>query len=60
MRRRDWLGAIGATGLLKGGAPGAQIGCGCAFAPQEVVGSPGIPPGSQAFKDVGSKIRLRA
>ena len=58
MRRRDWISAMGATGLLKGATPGAQIGCGCAFAPQEVVGSPGIPPGSQAFKDVGSKMRI--
>ena len=58
MRRRDWIGAMGATGLLKGATPAPQIGCGCAFVPQEVVGSPGVPPGSQAFKDVGSKVRI--
>jgi len=58
MRRRDWIGAIGATGLLKGAPPAAQLGCGCAFSPQEVVGSPGAPPGSKAFKDTGSKVRI--
>src|SRR6476661_1096592 len=61
MRRRDWIGSLAggaAAGLLKGSTPGTQISCGCALAPQAVVGTPGVPPGSQVFKDVGSKVRV--
>jgi galactonate dehydratase len=58
MRRRDWIGSLAAAGLLKGSTPSAQIGCGCALAPQAAVVRPGVPPGSQVFKDVGSKVRI--
>src|SRR5580658_2599252 len=68
MRRRDMLGALAAAGALRGSLavthpaaalPGALpvrksgIGCGCAFAPAAA-----IPPGSEVFKDVGSKLRI--
>src|ERR1700683_3320692 len=59
MRRRDILGALAAAGALRGSSAVAPtvrksgIGCGCAFAPASA-----IPPGSEVFKDVGSKLRI--
>src|ERR1700675_4253765 len=59
MRRRDILGALAAAGALRGSSAVAPtlrksgIGCVCAFAP-----SAAIPPGSEVFKDVGSKLRI--
>src|ERR1700752_2566106 len=57
MRRRDLLGALGALSAsgarLRGGRRDRTIGCGCAFAPASA-----IPPGSEVFKDVGSKLRI--
>ena len=57
MRRRDLLGALGALsasgGRLRGGRRDLTTGCGCAFAPATA-----IPPGSEVFKDVGSKLRI--
>ena len=57
MRRRDLLGALGALsasgGRLRGGRRDLTAGCGCAFAPASA-----IPPGSEVFKDVGSKLRI--
>jgi L-alanine-DL-glutamate epimerase-like enolase superfamily enzyme len=48
------LGALAAAGTLAG-APTRKtgIGCGCAFAAASA-----IPPGSEVFKDVGSKLRV--
>src|ERR1700733_7225477 len=63
MRRREMLGALAVAGALRGSSAmthpvaGAVrksgIGCGCAFAPAAA-----IPPGSEVFKDVGSKLRI--
>src|SRR5271169_2401866 len=54
MRRREMLGALTAAGALRGSsARKSGIGCGCAFAPASA-----IPPGSEVFKDVGSKLRI--
>jgi galactonate dehydratase len=57
MRRRDLLGASGALSVSGGGLRGSRrnltAGCGCAFAPATAV-----PPGSEVFKDVGSKLRI--
>jgi galactonate dehydratase len=56
MRRRAFLGSFAAGAGVLGGA-GARdsyrIGCGCALAPPSA-----IPPGSEVFKDVGSKLRI--
>jgi len=57
MRRRELLGAL-AAGALHGSparskARKSGIGCDCAFAPASA-----IPPGSEVFKDVGSKLRI--
>jgi galactonate dehydratase len=54
MRRRAFLGsfAAGASGL--GAADHSyRVGCGCAMAPASAV-----PPGSEVFKDTGSKLRI--
>src|SRR5271163_2348468 len=54
MRRREMLGALAAAGVMRGSpARKSGIGCGCAFAPAAA-----IPPGSEVFKDVGSKLRI--
>src|SRR5215475_6597420 len=55
MRRRDLLGALAAAGTLTGAAKKrrAAIGCDCSFAPASA-----IPPGSEVFRDVGSKLRI--
>src|SRR6202167_2139210 len=64
MRRREMLAALAAAGALRGTPSGkalpvaapvrkSGIGCGCAFAPAAA-----IPPGSEVFKDVGSKLRI--
>ena len=52
MRRREVL-ALLAAGTASGSRRKAEIGCGCAFAPQSA-----IPPGSPVFKDTGSKLRI--
>src|SRR5947207_3242285 len=49
MRRRELLGSLAAAASRR--AP--RFDCGCALAP----GS-GVPPGSDVFKDVGSKLRI--
>ncbi|HMJ61999.1 MAG TPA: enolase C-terminal domain-like protein, partial [Bryobacteraceae bacterium] len=49
MIRREFLGAVAAaTGGLK-----YRIGCDCSLAPAAA-----LPPGSDVFKDVGSKLRI--
>src|SRR5579863_3021815 len=57
MRRRELLGALAATALhgspARSKARKSGIGCDCAFAPASA-----IPPGSEVFKDVGSKLRI--
>src|SRR5262245_51669595 len=55
MIRRRFLGSLAAAagGLHGNPAPSYRIGCGCAMAPQSAV-----PPGSEVFKDVGSKLRI--
>jgi galactonate dehydratase len=61
MRRRRFLGGLAAAG---GAAMGgwdrahaeARIGCGCAMAPAPTL----VPPGSEVFKDTGSKLRITA
>jgi galactonate dehydratase len=60
MKRRDLLGALAAAGTLTGASgrraprkPAAD--CGCAF---QVQVSKTKPPGGEAFKDVGSKLRI--
>ena len=61
MKRRELLGAFAAAGAMSG-APAARRGpgrllsdCGCAL---QVQTSKTKPPGFEAFKDVGSKIRI--
>ena len=55
MRRRDLLGALAAAGAMHGSPKrrDVKLGCGCAFAPASEV-----PPGSDVFKDLGSKLRI--
>jgi hypothetical protein len=60
MKRRDLLGALAAAGTLTGASgrraprkPAAD--CSCAF---QVQVSKTKPPGGEAFKDVGSKLRI--
>ena len=49
MIRREFLGAVAsAAGGLK-----YRIGCDCSLAPAAA-----LPPGSDVFKDVGSKLRI--
>lgn len=56
MRRRELLGSLAAaTGLLGGPRAAPRLGCDCAFLPASAV-----PPGSDVFKDVGSKLRITA
>ena len=56
MRRRELLGSLAAaTGLLGGPRSAPRLGCDCAFLPASAV-----PPGSDVFKDVGSKLRITA
>jgi galactonate dehydratase len=52
MKRRDLLGAFAAAGTVRGAGPGQ---CGCAL---QVQTAKGKPPGAEAFKDVGSKLRI--
>jgi len=54
MRRREMLAALAAASAL-GQSPKRKsgIGCDCAFVPAAT-----LPPGSEAFKDVGSKLRI--
>ena len=54
MIRREFLGAVAAaTGGLKTRRTSYRVGCGCDLAP-----AAGLPPGSDVFKDVGSKLRI--
>ena len=59
MKRRDLLGGLGAAGILTGASrrrisdPLAD--CGCAL---QVKHSTAMPPGSDVFRDVGSKLRI--
>jgi galactonate dehydratase len=59
MRRRELLGALAAAGSLTGAArrktPNALTECGCAM---QVQHSTSTPPGSDVFRDVGSKLRI--
>ena len=54
MRRRELLGSLAAASAL-GGSPrrASRLDCGCALAPGSA-----LPPGSDVFKDVGSKLRI--
>jgi galactonate dehydratase len=51
--RREFLGAVAAAGALKDRRRSFRIGCGCDLAPAAA-----LPPGSDVFKDVGSKLRI--
>src|SRR5262249_13429436 len=55
MRRRELLGSLAAasSGAFAASRRAPRFDCGCALAP----GS-GAPPGSDVFKDVGSKLRI--
>ena len=55
MRRRELLGSLAAasSGVFGASRRAPRFDCGCALAP----GS-GAPPGSDVFKDVGSKLRI--
>jgi len=54
MKRRQFLGGFaGAAGALGIGSGANGPGCGCSLVPAAA-----LPPGSDAFKDVGSKIRI--
>src|SRR5437899_10843855 len=55
MRRRELLGSLAAasSGAFGASRRAPRFDCGCALAP----GS-GVPPGSDVFKDVGSKLRI--
>src|ERR1035438_5061335 len=59
MRRRDILSALAAAGTLTGAsrrhASNPLTDCGCAL---QVQHSSAQPPGSDVFKDVGSKLRI--
>ena len=61
MKRRELLGAFAAAGAMSGASP-RRAGssrlvsdCGCAL---QIQTSKGKPPGGDAFKDVGSKLRI--
>src|SRR6478752_971725 len=53
MIRREFLGAVAATAGLKQRRHSFRLGCGCDLAPAAA-----LPPGSDVFKDVGSKLRI--
>lgn len=56
MRRRQFLGSLAALGTMRGAGKehhSFRIGCGCAMQPEAA-----IPPGSDVFKQVGSKLRI--
>ena len=55
MKRREFLGSFAAAagGLGSPRRHSYRIGCDCAMAPQSA-----LPPGSEVFKDVGSKLRI--
>jgi galactonate dehydratase len=53
MKRREFLESFAATAALPGQRKSYRIGCGCAMEPESAV-----PPGSEVFKDVGSKLRI--
>lgn len=53
MKRREFLGSFAAAASLRGQQSHRGIGCGCAMAPASA-----MPPGSDVFKDVGSKLRV--
>jgi len=54
MIRREFLGAVAtAAAGLKQKRSSFRIGCGCDLAPEAA-----LPPGSDVFKDVGSKLRI--
>lgn len=59
MRRRELLGALAAAGGLTGASRRPAVrpltDCGCAL---QVKHSTAVPPGSDVFKDVGSKLRI--
>src|SRR5450755_4288282 len=53
MRRREFLESFAATAALPGARKSYRIGCDCALEPESAV-----PPGSEVFKDAGSKLRI--
>ena len=61
MKRRDLLGSLAAAGALSGvlgrrsTAAGLPSNCGCAL---QIQTSKTLPPGGEAFKDTGSKLRI--
>ena len=55
MKRRQFLGSLAMTAGMRGARGGSRLDCGCALAPASA-----IPPGSDVFKDVGSKLRITA
>src|SRR5262249_2893446 len=54
MKRRDLLGALAVAGAVRGAEP-RRSGCDCAL---QVQTSKVMPPGSDAFQNVGSKLRI--
>src|SRR5580704_17761622 len=52
MGRRDMLGIFAAS-AMQGSPQKRNLGCDSVLAPQSA-----LPPGSQVFKDVGSKLRI--
>jgi galactonate dehydratase len=53
MRRRDVLGLLAAGATQASSSRKRPSACDCALAPQSA-----LPPGSEVFKDVGSKLRI--
>src|SRR5215467_12833947 len=53
MKRRQFLGSLATAAGMRGARGASRLGCGCALAPASA-----IPPGSDVFKDVGSKLRI--
>src|SRR6266545_2937616 len=57
MRRRELLASLAAaSGVLRGSPRASRLDCGCALAQVQL--SKAMPPGSDVFKDVGSKLRI--
>ncbi len=58
MRRRELLGSLAAARRrCEASSADRSLGCDCALAPR-CRGSAAVPPGSDVFKDVGSKLRI--
>jgi galactonate dehydratase len=53
MKRREFLGSFAAATAMPHRRSSYRIGCDCAMAPAVA-----LPPGSEVFKDVGSKLRI--